>query len=308
MHWRLSIHLFYPIELTMIPSQPPIRVALFAYNEQKTIERSLTHLMRELKPFADAQVRVLINGCTDKTADVVQSFAARQDGRVVAFEFAIGDKATTWNRYLTEVSRNDPDKSVQIFMDADIWPEPGSIQKMALALDEMPNVAVIGGLPMCGRNRDRYRKLAIEKNLLYGGIYATRGSWLAWARSIGYRIPSGLIAEDSALTNAFTTLPNNLRKSNLKRIHHLPDCGYRFEPIRPWRPADLMKYLRRSVRYRLGSEQLRIMGWRWPDEMPENTDELNQAVLDDLRRNKRMSLIDYRLRKHLERQCEASAA
>lgn len=292
-----------------MPSLPPIRVALFAHNEERTIQRSLAHLLRELEPFADAQIRVLINGCTDDTAGVVASMAAKHESRIVAHEYALGDKAATWNRYLYEVSRDDLDQSVQVFMDGDIWPEPGSIGKMAHALNTMPEVSVIGGLPMCGRNRERYRQLAMDKHLIYGGVYATRGDWLAWARRIGFRIPVGLIADDSVLTNAFTTLPDNLRKSNLRRVHHLPDCGYRFTPIRPWRLADLRKYLRRMVRYRLGSEQLRVMGWRWPDEMPEDADAVNQAVLADLQKaGRRMSLVDFRLRKELERRYGRRAA
>lgn len=288
---------------------PPIRVALFAHNEERTIARSLAHLLRETEPFTDVQVRVLINGCTDRTTQVVQRIADEHPGVIVPTVLPIGDKAATWNAYLYQISANDDEACVHVFMDADIWPEPGSLAKMSRALMQMPEVSAIGGLPMCGRNRERYRQLAIEKHLIYGGIYATRGAWLGWARGVGFRIPKGLIADDSVLTNAFTTLPNNLRKSNLRRVHHLPDCGYRFTPIRPWRPSDLRMYLRRLVRYRLGSEQLRVLGWRWPDEMPEDADELNRAVLADLCRSpRRLSLVDYRLRKYLEKHYGSQAA
>ncbi|MFK7788414.1 MAG: glycosyltransferase family A protein [Phycisphaeraceae bacterium] len=288
---------------------PKIRVAIFAHNEEQKIERSLTHVLCELDSFEDAQIRVLINGCTDNTNKVVAGMVEKYDGRIAAYEYKLGDKAATWNRYLYEVSEKDADETIQIFMDGDIWPEPGSILKMALALGEMPNVSVIGGLPMCGRNQDRYRRLAVDKHLIYGGIYATRGAWLSWARGVGFRIPAGLIADDAVLTNAFTTLPNDLRKSNLQRVHHLSDCGYRFTPIRPWRLKDLRLYLRRMVRYRLADEQLRVMGWRWPDEMPENVDAVNQSVLADLKQSgRRMSLVDYRLRKELEQRYGRGAA
>lgn len=288
---------------------PSIRIALFAHNEANTIERSLARLVKELAPFADVQIRVLINGCTDHTAKVVDSLVTENRGCIASYEYELGDKAATWNRYLYEVSAHDPEDSVQVFMDGDIWPEPGSLEKMAYALCSMPEVSVIGGLPMCGRNRDRYRQLAMDKHLIYGGIYATRGSWLTWARRVGFRIPIGLIADDSVLTNAFTTLPDDLRKSNLRRVHHLPDCGYCFTPIRPWRLGDLRKYLRRMVRYRLGAEQLRVLGWRWPDEMPENADEVNRAVLAGLRQSSRSwSLIDHQLRKELEQRYDRRVA
>lgn len=286
-----------------------VRIAMFAHNEERTIARSLSYLVDELDGFQNAEIRVLINGCTDRTSAVVAKAGDACDVRIASHVYALGDKATTWNRYLYEVSREDADETVHVFMDGDIWPEPGSIGKMVRALRDLPEKSVIAGLPMCGRNREAYRRLAMEKHLLYGGIYATRGSWLSWARRVGFRIPSGLIADDAVLTNAFTTLPDNLRKSNLRRVHHLPDCGYRFSPIRPWRLLDVRKYFRRMVRYRLAAEQLRVMGWRWPDEMPADTDALDRRVLADLRRSsRRLSLVDYRLRKELESRYAKSAA
>ncbi|MEM9109674.1 MAG: glycosyltransferase family A protein [Planctomycetota bacterium] len=287
----------------------PIRVALFAHNEERTIARSLRHLMREFGPFDDAEVHVLMNGCTDRTAEVTTRIASKHAGKIVPHLLAIGDKAATWNAYLYEISPAHPTDAVQVFMDADIWPEPGSLGKMAIALAERPNASVIGGLPMCGRNRDRYRRLAMDKGLVYGGIYATRGSWLSWAREVGFRIPRGLIADDSVLTNAFTTLPNDLRRSDLKRVQHLPDCGYRFEPIRPWRWSDVRKYVNRQTRYRLGSEQLRVLGWRWPDEMPEDADGLNREVLSQLKAtSKRTDWVAMRLLKQLEQRYDKQAA
>ncbi|MEM9347056.1 MAG: glycosyltransferase family A protein [Planctomycetota bacterium] len=287
----------------------PIRVALFAHNEERTIARSLRHLMQEFGPFNDAEVHVLMNGCTDRTAEVTTQIASKHAGLIVPHVIAIGDKASTWNNYLYEISPGHPIDAVQVFMDADIWPEPGSLEKMAIALAERPNASVIGGLPMCGRNRDRYRKLAMDKRLVYGGIYATRGSWLSWAREVGFRIPRGLIADDSVLTNAFTTLPNDLRKSDLDRVQHLPDCGYRFEPIRPWRLSDVRKYVNRQIRYRLGSEQLRVLGWRWPDEMPEDADQINREVLTRLKASsKRTDFVAMRLQRQLEHRYTRQAA
>lgn len=291
------------------PFNAPIRVAVFAHNEAKTIGNTLDQLFKEVGPEVDFEVHVLNNGSTDRTEQVVNQYAAPHEGLVVLHNYELGDKAATWNKYAYEVSLHAPKDSIHFFMDGDVWPEPGSLAKMSRALINLPDVSVISGLPMSGRNRDRYCKLALEKHLLYANIYATRNAWLDWARQVQFRIPQGLIGDDWVLVNAFATLPDNLRKASLQRIHHLPDCGYRFRPLRPWHYHDMRLYVRRLIRHRLARKQMEVMGWLWPDQMPENADSLDRAVLADLSESpRRLNLIDRLLRKHLEGRYGISAA
>ena len=292
-----------------IASQSPVRVAVFAHNEQRNIETSIEKLLVEGEACADFQIHVLVNGSTDQTAEIAKACAKQLPDRVFAHEFKLGDKAATWNRYVYGVSQGMPEDCVHVFTDADVWPKPGSIVKMAKALRSNPEYAVVAGLPMSGRNRDKYRQLAKEKYLVFGNLYATRGSWLKWAREIDFRLPRGLVFEDAILTNAFMTTPDDLRKSSPSQIAHLNECGYCFTPIRPWLQSEVCLYARRMVRYRLATAQLKHLGWRWPDQLPESMDEINSKVLEQIQ-SQRPTLrpVDFFLARKLKKQFEKKAA
>ncbi|MFN3167346.1 MAG: glycosyltransferase family A protein [Phycisphaeraceae bacterium] len=289
--------------------ETPVRVAVFAHNEQRSIANALDQLLREGEAIKDYTIHVLVNGSTDQTLGIAQGYAAQHPGRVKPHRFGRGDKAATWNRYLYDVSVDAPATSVHVFTDADVWPEPGSVARMADALDKDARIAAVGGLPMSGRNRAYYHRLAKEKHLIYGNLYATRDGWLRWAREIGFRLPAGLVFEDAVLTNAFTTLPEDLRRSRLTRVAHLEGCGYRFTPIRPWRHSEALLYARRLVRYRLADYQLKRLGWRWPDELPETMDTINSQVLEEIKsRGVKVRPIDFFLARRLKAQYTSRAA
>jgi glycosyltransferase involved in cell wall biosynthesis len=290
-------------------SPAPLRVAVFAYNEQRNIDQSLRRLLVECESFEDARIHVLVNGSTDRTYQIAKDYETRCLGRVVAHDFTKGDKARTWNRYVHDVATDLTQTATHVFMDADVWPARDSLRRMTETLAKESRLAAIGGLPMNGRNRARYCELAKRKRFIYGNLYATRGSWLAWARSIQLRMPVGMVFEDAAVTNAFTTTPEDLRKSDLQRIGHLDGCGYGFTPIRPWHPADVTLYLKRMVRYRLAEKQLARLGWRWPDELPDSMDGINRDVLNELKAKTGPSHpLDRLLIKRLQKQYDAKAA
>ena len=284
-------------------SKTTVRVAVFAYNEQRHIAHAIDRLLEEGRAFEDYCIHVLVNGSTDKTYEIVQAYAELNPGRISVHRYEKGDKAETWNRYAYDIAPSVVEDSVHFFMDGDVWPEPGSIESMAKALTQRPELTAVAGLPFTGRNRARYTKLAKEKHLLYGNLYATRGGWLAWAREVGFRIPLGLIAEDCVVANALTTCQDDLRRSRLSQIGHVDGCGYRFYSLQPWRFSDIGLYIRRLTRYRLAKAQLNQLGWLWPDQQPLTIDQVNMQLLRRLKSIKiKRHPLDHLVLRRLEKQ------
>ena len=108
-------------------------VAVFAHNEERNIIRCLNSLPAAGCP-GSAKVFVLANGCTDRTAGLVEGYA-RTRPNIVPLVIAKGDKSNAWNIFVHE---HMPDGGAAAFVDGDAVPDPRSIALLANALETNP--------------------------------------------------------------------------------------------------------------------------------------------------------------------------
>ena len=230
----------------MMPER--IVVAVLAHNEERRIGRCLASL-----PLGEAgiDVHVVVNGTTDRTAEIARTFP------VTVHDWPQGGKSRSWNRFVLDMAEVDGDAFV--FVDGDAELAPGSVQALAgvLAGDASANAA--SGLPLNGRKVDQYRAGLVASHGLFGDLYALSGDFVRRLRASGIRLPEDLIGDDS--------LVGALAKTNLMgegdwredRVRPCPAAGFRCEPTDYASPASLKNQYRRMINYSVRHFQNRIV-------------------------------------------------
>jgi glycosyltransferase involved in cell wall biosynthesis len=254
------------------------RVAVFARNEEKHIVSALLALLRACPSERDLQIYVLVNGCTDRTLQVVQDFA-RTHTEVSVVELPFGDKSHAWNAYVYEIADDSP---CHFFTDSDVECSPGALERMQSALLANVGAMAIGGVPMSGRHRDQYLRYMKEWHWLFGNLYAIRNTQLVKLRNAGARLPIGLCGSDhfvSKLAAAGSLAPTVLAwEQNTYRA----DAGYVFRSLNPFRWRDVKIYAKRRTTYALRQLQIPELDTLDLAALPATMDDVNRRVLKRL--------------------------
>jgi len=280
----------------------PYRVAVFARNEASNIAQTLDSIRAAVTDGRALEIRVLINGCTDDTAQVVQAYADQHEG-IVGIELPVGDKCNAWNAYLHQHAQPWlSDEDIHFFMDGDVGASLQALPKMRRLLMDHPQAYAVAGAPMNGRHRKSLTQLMIDRRWIYGGLYAVRGSQLARMREANIRLPLGLCGNDHMISRLLKTNFPKVNDIDEMRILPQSESGYTFRPLMPWRLEDWQLYRKRRVTYALRHEQLLRIGEQRLDQLPATMDTVNQAIFADLktRKLKRWSAVA-QVRKRLAR-------
>lgn len=230
----------------MMPAR--IVVAVLAHNEERRIGRCLASL-----PLGEAgiDVHVIVNGTTDRTAEIARTFP------VTVHDWPQGGKSRSWNRFVLDMA--DIDGDAFVFVDGDAELAPGSVQALAGVLAADPAANAASGLPLNGRKVAQYRAGLVSSHGLFGDLYALSGDFVRRLRASGIRLPEDLIGDDS--------LVGALAKTNLmgegewreERVRPCPEAGFRCEPTDYASPASLRNQYRRMINYSVRHFQNRIV-------------------------------------------------
>ncbi len=230
----------------MMPAR--IVVAVLAHNEERRIGRCLASL-----PLGEAgiDVHVIVNGTTDRTAEIARTFP------VTVHDWPQGGKSRSWNRFVLDMA--DIDGDAFVFVDGDAELAPGSVQALAGVLAADPAANAASGLPLNGRKVAQYRAGLVSSHGLFGDLYALSGDFVRRLRASGIRLPEDLIGDDS--------LVGALAKTNLmgegewreERVRPCPEAGFRCEPTDYASLASLRNQYRRMINYSVRHFQNRIV-------------------------------------------------
>ncbi len=230
-------------------SAPFWSVAVFGRNEAPTLGSCLAALAAAGRGI-NLEVAVMLNGCTDDSTLVARRAMERLGlhGLVCSIPFA--DKSNAINAWLHDLA---PAADTYVCVDAYAMVAPDALQQLGAALAAAPTALAAAAMPSTGRSAQHLRQTMRQYSGLHGSLFALRGGFVARLRAAGLRLPVGLYRGDGLLgaivlhdLDAVGTARND------ERIALVPKATWATPRLRPWRPADLVRYLRRQVRQARG--------------------------------------------------------
>ncbi|TRX57935.1 glycosyltransferase [Thalassomonas sp. M1454] len=167
-----------------------INIAVFAHNESDSIVRCLQSIVQATSSPEKLNVKVLVNGCIDDTALLVNNFS-KQYPQFQCVEISLGDKSNAWNHYLY----SDIDESqFHFFMDGDNW-------LPALMLDHIESVGMNSnsiGIAMIPIGvSESLRAFLAENRFISGNFYGVSPRFIQEVKRYNFKLPVGYIGDDS---------------------------------------------------------------------------------------------------------------
>ncbi len=232
----------------------PHCVTVLAHNEERRIGACLNSL-----PLGDpgVAIHVVVNGSTDRTAEIARGIAASA-ANVMVHDWPEGGKARSWNRLLFD--ELDGFHEVHVFVDGDAEILPGSIEALARALQADGRANAASALPMNGRNMAHYQQAMRREHGLFGDLYALRGDFLKRMKAQGIRLPDDLIGDDGLICSmAKTDLKDESHWQN-ERVLICEEAGFLCEPVSLLQPGSWRMQYRRAVNYSVRHFQNEMIG------------------------------------------------
>ena len=236
-----------------------ISITILAHNEERRISLCLDSVLADA---GDAPVHVIVNGSTDRTAEIARSLG----DRVSVYDYAQGGKSRSWNAFVLDADHGSAD--VRIFVDGDAIVAPGSFEALTSALVRNRGANAAAGQPLNGRNVAAYRAEQAANGGVFGDLYALRGSFIDRMKAGGFRLPDDLIGDDGligALAKIDLHWGGEWRDD---RVVVVPDAGFYAEAFNPLSPASLRGQYRRMINYSVRHFQNRIIGVLMRDPPP----------------------------------------
>lgn len=226
-----------------------VLVTVFAHNEEARIAACLESL-----PLDDTQVdvAVVVNGSTDRTAEIVDRFACRG---VRLVEYQRGGKSRSWNRFVLDEA---PKAEKYVFVDGDAELAPGTVAALVHCIDENPQANAVSAPPLNGRNAMKYRRLMAEQAGLFGDCYALAGNFVQRFRDSGIRLPEDLVGDDGLIAALAHTDLGPERDWRRDRVIGCTGVGFYCVPNR-FTSQGLRAQTKRMTNYAIRRYQNRII-------------------------------------------------
>jgi glycosyltransferase involved in cell wall biosynthesis len=254
-------------------------IVMFAYNEEKNIERSLSSIYANIDNDL-SQVIVIANGCTDDTVKILNQYVKdKKFEKLTVVELSVGDKCNAWNEYIHHIAA---DEDVHFFTDADVQFTSNAFAQMAKKLLATTNASAIAGLPFSGRNIKQYRQMVTEQKLLFGNCYGLKNEFLDLVKEKQFYLPAGLGWIDSAITKIVKRDITDIDAPINERITFDINCGYLFSKLSVFNWDDIKLYISRIARYKTGQlqqvhlEDLSYLNW------PRDLNDINKKLLNQI--------------------------
>ena len=241
-------------------TSPSVCIAVLAHNEEHRIARCLASLLLE----ADgAPIHVVINGSTDRTAEISREVSAPN---LAIHTFAEGGKSRSWNRFVFDTLDHFAD--VHVFVDGDAEIAPGSVAALLATLEQDSFANLASGMPLNGRRSEAYRAEMRAQHGIFGDLYAIRGSFLSRMKAAAIRLPDDLIGDDGLLAAMAKTDLENERNWDDRRVAVCEGAGFLCEPVQITHWHTLRIQYRRMINYSIRHFQNRIIKQIMKDRGP----------------------------------------
>jgi len=246
---------------------PPC-VAVFAHNEESRILDCLKSLPDS------AQVKVLINGSTDRTEQIVREWAATHPN-VEPVVIPMGDKANAWNTYVYSGIAFDRN---HYFLDGDCTLPPNTLDVLEREFQQGSPLCVA---PLPQNVSASLREFLTEWSLPCGTMYGLSGDFLRRVVADNIRIPVGFIGDDNLMASLLhSDLDEHFGNYDRSRVRIVDSVGpivhrpkkFSFEMMRLQRKR-LKRYALRRVQMELLNFHVKKHGLR---SLPATAKELSR--------------------------------
>ncbi|MBI2358769.1 MAG: glycosyltransferase family 2 protein [Deltaproteobacteria bacterium] len=231
---------------------PKVSIILSAYNEERIIAERIKNLLKLDYPLDLIEILIGSDGCTDRTCEIVDSFA-RRGIRLIAFTERRG-KASVLNDLLS-AARGE----VVVLTDANTFFDPEAVRELVRALWRSPSAhAVVGRLELRSSagsgNLDglywRYETWIKILESRLGAVLGANGAIYAFRREKYQPLPKEAIVDDFLI-------PMLMRLRSGGKIFFIPSA-------KAWEtsPERVGDEFRRRVRIGAGDFQALLWTWR----------------------------------------------
>jgi len=226
------------------------KVCVVAHNEQDRIIESLVHIKNAIS-FSkyDYEVHIVANGCSDYTIPLCEKFCQSNIEKFTLHNIKRGDKANAWNYFTYEVNTNN---DFAIYIDGDCFISINALDDMLNTYNLNQQVNSISGFPATiGRGALNWRKNLLEMGETPGNFYSLTPTFLTKVKNMGFKLPIGLIGDDSLLS---WVCGNNLSIKNDRNkdgFGHSINSLFYYERLIPSSIKNIKLYIRRLDRYSL---------------------------------------------------------
>ena len=187
-------------------------VGIMAYNEEANIANSIRAVLAQDVVLGDlAEVIVVASGCTDRTAEIVDSIA-RRDPRVrLIVEEQRAGKASAINEFIAGART-----PVLLMVNADTMVAPGTIDALVQHFDD-PTVGMVGGHPIPVNDESSFLGFAVH---------------LQWRLHDEISRETPKLGEIVAFRNTLAAIPTETAVDELSIEAYFSEAGYRlvYEP------------------------------------------------------------------------------
>ena len=166
-------------------------ICMFAYNEEKHIEKSLKSVFDNVD-IDCCNVTLVANGCSDNTVSIANELAD-QNSLLTVIEIELGDKCNAWNTYIHE---HAPDVATHFFIDADVKFTTQVFPILHNQLQSSP-AHTVAGVPVSGRNKAYYESLVTDRSCFFGNLYGLSNNFIQMIKKKSFYMPVGLNWIDS---------------------------------------------------------------------------------------------------------------
>lgn len=219
-------------------------IALFAHNEQDAIKEAIIAI-RQAGLAPQDQLFVLINGCTDRTREIVVKEAS-VDARIIPIVIDMGDKANAWNVYVH--LHADPKAAMHIFIDGDVKISVNAFKRMDQMWLEHPEALALSTMPRGGRQAEKWSRRIVQNHGMPGNFYALSNTLMSRMKAKIW-LPVGFMGDDTLLRWLILRDLNPTAVPSKNRIRPIPDVFFDYSSFSRTTLTGLRRLWRRHLGY-----------------------------------------------------------
>lgn len=249
-------------------------VVVFAHNEAQRITRCIESIMAQ--PCEGLEyIYVLVNGCTDDTADVVTRLGANYT-KVIGVWLDDADKAASWNHYVQQLSTG---VDYHMFVDGDVYLADNALSELLRPLSKDPRTLAAAAVPANGRSKTQWQHNMQRWGRLAGAFYMLSDLLVNEFREDTIQLPAGLVGEDFLVTClAKGCIEYQQLFCPSPRLQVVTSARFYFDGLSVFHWQHWKIALKRLVRYQVREHQLKLlfhyMQGKSPSQMPADITQL----------------------------------